>query len=362
MIEKLLYVTLAAVGIYYLVDLAVLSRVKKRAVYRAKLLNLLMLLSVLAGFAFAIKEMTLYLFLQIVLLNIVEMCVLVLATTGIVLIFKTSVTTNFAQGTVATVGAFAAAKLIIYLTANTAMPMSTKLILALVFSAVVTFLIGLFIDTVIFRNSRYSNPVGKQMITMGIVLVLFGLMPVLFGLLPLTIEAFSYFPYEIQLPNFPYPLILPAQNLIALLITVGMLVFLFAALRFTKWGLGVRATASNETVAGMMGVNTKLITALSWGIAGAFGGVAAFLFAPVGSSVTVSFMTPVQVNAFLASILGGFSSFGGPLVGAVLINLFSSIASFLNSVWTNVIVYVLVLLLVLVKPLGLFGKKTAKKV
>ncbi|MDP3131122.1 MAG: branched-chain amino acid ABC transporter permease, partial [Bacillota bacterium] len=261
MIEKLLYVTLAAVGIYYLVDLAVLRRVKKRAVYRAKLLNLLMLLSVLAGFAFAIKEMTLYLFLQIVLLNIVEMCVLVLATTGIVLIFKTSVTTNFAQGTVATVGAFAAAKLIIYLTANTAMPMSTKLILALVFSAVVTFLIGLFIDTVIFRNSRYSNPVGKQMITMGIVLVLFGLMPVLFGLLPLTVEAFSYDGQIINIPGM-FPLFLPNHNLIALFITIGMLVLLFAALRFTKWGLGVRATASNETVAGMMGVNTKLITAL----------------------------------------------------------------------------------------------------
>ncbi len=361
MIEKLLYVILAAVGLYELVDLAVLRRMKKRLVHRARLLNVLMLLVILTGFAFAIEAMTLYLFLQIVLLNIVEMCVLVLATTGIVLIFKTSVTTNFAQGTIATVGAFTAAKLIIYLTANSTMPMSTKLILALVSSAVVCFLIGLFIDTVIFRHSRYSNPVGKQMITMGIVLVLFGLMPVLFGLLPLTVEAFSYEGQIINLPNM-FPLFLPNHNLYALCITVAMLVTLFAALRFTKWGLGVRATASNETVASMMGVNTKLITALSWGIAGAFGGVAAFLFAPVGNAVTVSFMTPVQVNAFLASILGGFSSFGGPLVGAVLINLFSSIASAINSVWTNVIVYVLVLLLVLAKPLGLFGKKTAKKV
>ncbi|MFA5007161.1 MAG: branched-chain amino acid ABC transporter permease [Candidatus Izemoplasmatales bacterium] len=361
MLEKLLYVVLGAVGVYFAVDLLVFRRLAKRPLYRTRLQNALLLVAIVVGLLLAIREMTLYLFLQIVFLNIVEMCVLVLATTGIVLIFKTSVTTNFAQGTIATVGAYAAAKLIIRLTAETDLPTTTKLILAMIASAVVTFLIGLFIDTVIFRNSKYSNPVGKQMITMGIVLVLFGLMPVLFGLLPLTIEAFSYEGRIIEIPGM-MPLYLPYHNLIALAITVGMLVLLFAALRFTKWGLGVRATASNETVAGMMGVNTKVITALSWAIAGTFGGVAAFLFAPIGSGLSVAFMTPVQVNAFLASILGGFSTFGGPLVGAVMINLFSSIASAINSVWTNVIVYVLVLLLVLVKPLGLFGRKTAKKV
>ncbi len=360
MLEKILLVVASLFVVYFVVDFCFFQKQQKRPVYQQRLINGLLLAGILLSFYFAIAAMTPYLFIQIVLLNIVEMCVLILATTGIVLIFKTSVTTNFAQGTMATVGAFSAAKLIIYLTANTGYPMATKLILAMLFSAFISFLIGLFVDTVIFRHSRYANPVGKQMITMGLVLVLLGLMPILFGLLPLTIEAFSY---DTQIFTIGQNIfVVPNHNLYALAITVAMLVVLFLALRFTKWGLGVRATASNETVAGMMGVNTKLITAMSWAIAGAFGGVAAFLFAPVGSSVTVSFMTPVQVNAFLASVLGGFSTFGGPLVGAVLINLFQTVASFFNSVWTNVIVYVLILFLVLAKPLGLFGKKTAKKV
>jgi len=361
MFENILIVVACVVAVYYAVDLVFLRKQQKRPVYQQRLINLLLFLGILTVLVLAVREMTLYLFLQIFLLNIAELCVLILATTGIVLIFKTSVTTNFAQGTIATVGAFTAAKLILWLTANTGYAMPVKLALALVASAMTAFVIGLFVDTVIIRNSRYPNSIGKQMITMGLVLVLLGLMPLLFGLVPLTIEQFSY---DGKLINLTDTLILyvPDHNLFAAAVTAAMLVLLFAALRFTKWGLGVRATASSETVAGMMGVNTRLITAMSWAIAGVFGGVAAYLYAPVGSAVTVSFMTPVQVNGFLASVLGGFSTFGGPIVGAILINLFQSIASFYNSVWTNVIVYVLVLLLVLAKPLGLFGKKTAKKV
>lgn len=348
-------------ALYFLVDFVFFRKNPKKLVYRNCLLNALLALGILSALVMAVQEMTLYLFLQIFLLDLTPLCVLILATTGIVLIFKTSVTTNFAQGTMATVGAFAAAKTILLLTATTGLSMPVKLAVAMVVAALTSFLIGLFVDTVIIRNSKFPNAVGKQMITMGLVLVLFGLMPLLFGLIPLTIEQFSYEGQFIPLSETMI-LFVPDHNLFALVVTLVLLGLLFGALRFTKWGLGVRATASNEKVAGMMGVNTRLITAMSWAIAGAFGGVAAYLYAPVGSAVTSAFMTPMQVNGFLAAVLGGFSSFGGPIVGAILINVFASIASFFNSIWTNVIVYALVLLLVLAKPLGLFGKKTAKKV
>ena len=81
-------------------------------------------------------------------------------------------------------------------------------------------------------------------------------------------------------------------------------------------------------------------------------------------------MTTIQVNAFLACILGGFSTFYGPVVGAVLIPLASSCVGFLAnfpafsgiSRWQMVIVYVLLLIVILIKPEGIFGKKTVKKV
>ncbi len=346
--------------VYFLVDLLVFRKQLKRPLYRSRLINVLLVLGIGSVIYVTLKTFTWQLIVQIFLLNTVDLCILMLATTGVVLIFKTSVTTNFAQGMMATFGAFFAATVVIRLSGVAGMSLSTRLFLGLLAGVLISFLLGLFIDVAIIRRGRYVTSVGKQMITMGLVMVLMGLIPVLFGTNPITLPAFSY---DVELitigENF---LVIPTQNLYAIAITFAVLALLFAALRFTKWGLGVRATASSEIVASMMGVNTRVITAMSWAIAGGLGAIAAFFFASSGTQVQVASMVPVQVNAFMAAVLGSFASFGGSLIGAFLITLFSSVAPFFNDTWQNVIVYAIILLLVLAKPLGLFGKKTAKKV
>jgi len=291
-----------------------------------------------------------------------QVSVLALATTGIVLIFKTSTTTNFAQGVIATFGAFVAAKLIQYFALNyTEMTVTTSVFLAMIGAAISAFLIGIFVDSVIIRNSKDKTPVAKQMITMGLVLVLSGAMPIIFGKILLPIPKLSYEP-NIQFTLLGANLSITVHAYYALIITVVLLVVLFAMLRFTKWGLGVRATASNELVASMMGVNTKVITAMSWAIAGLLGGVAAVLLTPNATNVSVGLMIPTQVNAFMAGILGSFSSFLGPLVAAVLIPVLTGLLSLVVPLWQNAAVYLIILVIVLVKPMGLFGKKVAKKV
>ena len=149
--------------------------------------------------------------------------------------------------------------------------------------------------------------------------------------------------------------------LFCFLFATVILTVIFLALKFTKWGLGVRATASNEKVAQMMGINTKVITAMSWAIAAGLGTVAAIMYGS-GQDLNPSFMGGVQVNAFLACILGGLSTFYGPIVGAVLIPVFSNVFRYNFSAWADVIVYALILIVILIKPLGIFGKKIARKV
>jgi len=302
------------------------------------------------------------LFLTIVLNSIVQVCVLALATTGIVLIFKTSTTANFAQGMMATAGAFVAAKIIAYL-ASTYSDMNATwiVIVAMIIGALTSFVVGLSIDVAIIRQAKYPTPVGKQMITMGLVLVFTGLIPIIFGTLELRVNKLSYAPnMKFDIGAVTYSITVHAFY--AILITVGLLVILFSLLRFTKWGLGVRATASNELVASMMGVNTRVITALSWAIAGLLAGVAAVLWAPNSGALQVSFMLGTQVNGFLAAILGSFSSFAGPLVASLLIPILNNLMSVIATTWGNAIVYVIILVIVLVKPSGLFGKQIAKKV
>jgi branched-chain amino acid transport system permease protein len=120
----------------------------------------------------------------------------------------------------------------------------------------------------------------------------------------------------------------------------------------------------------MMGINTHVVTAVSWGLAGALGALAATINASSGTVVSGYFMTNYQVYAFLAGILGGFSTFHGPVIAALMIPLANNLVQyFVNMIgkpeltgWSMVIVYAVALVIIFFKPQGIFGKKIARKV
>lgn len=296
--------------------------------------------------------MTLQTVLQTILSNIHLAGVLVLATTGIMLVFRTSFTTNFAQGMMAIVGVFTAATLITKFEVN-------KWI-AVAIGIAISFLLGLFIDTMIIRKAKNVNVVGKQMITMGLVIIIAALIPLVYGTIPLEFGRFIEGNLDFTLGSMN--LYITNNGLLTIGVAGLIVTIIFISLYFTKWGLGVRATASNEMVASMMGINTRVITAMSWSIAGGCGAVAAILLASQSGTVDSTMMTSVQVNGFLASVLGGFGSFYGPIIGAIIIPLSKALIAIFNSLWSGVILYSLILLIVLIKPIGLFGKKVNKKV
>jgi len=303
--------------------------------------------------------MQIFAYLQILVGVIPSMCAGILATFAVTLIFKTSYTTNFAQGVISAIGA--------YITVELTMEHGLPLWFVLTASVVIAFVIGVLIDVVIFRNGRYVNVLGKQIITMGLISIFIGLIPFVFKVA--KNESLPAFPFIHLTQGFMLGEVFIQYNtLIGAGITVVMLVAVFVMLQKSKWGLSVRATASNETVAGMMGINTKVITAVSWGIAGAFGAVAAIIYIGNVSLASGYVMTSTQINAFLAGILGGFATFYGPILGAVIIYLLNVVIGCicihapLLSTWKSAIVYFIVMLLVLWKPQGLFGKKMVKKV
>ncbi len=298
-------------------------------------------------------------YINIFLGTIPSMCAGILATFAITLIFKTSYTTNFAQGVISAVGAYVAMELCM----KNGLPLWATTLIAIV----VCFVIGVFIDVAIFRTGRNVNTLGKQIITMGLISLFVGLIPFVFSIANAeTGYTLTFFPtsaaFVVGGVRFSY------NTLLYTGITIAIIAVLFIVLRFSKWGLSVRATASNEIVAGMMGVNTKIITAISWGIAGALGAVAAIIYVGNISLSNGLVMTTTQINAFLAGILGGFATFYGPIVGAVIIYLLNAVVGCITvvvpelSMWKSAIVYIIVMLLVLLRPQGLFGKRTVKKV
>lgn len=275
------------------------------------------------------------------------------------MIFKTSTTTNFAQGSIAALGC--------YVTTYFVMRAGGNYYLGIALGLIVGIACGLVIDIFIFRKGRMVNAIGKQIITMGLVSVIIGVIPLIFG----AEEAPKIPPFitgNLIIPMGGKEIVFTYHSLVCVGITLVVVAVIFLLLKFSKWGLGVRATASNETTAELMGVNTHVITAVTWAIAGGLAVLAAVMLAGGSGSLTPTFMTKFQVNAFLAGILGGFSTFYGPIVGAVIIPFAISSVGFLGNYnsaflnWNEVIVYILMLIIILIKPQGLFGKKIAKKV
>ena len=307
-------------------------------------------------------------FLSTICGSLLSVCVTALSAFAVTIIFRTSTTANFAQGSVAAFGC--------YVVADCLNKHGIPVYLGVFIGVAAGVLIGLFIDVMVFRRGRHVGELGKQIITMGFVSLFLGGIPLVFGT-PESIPFESFYNTtkhgvnsNVIIQAFGGEIVLTKHALICAAITAVVLGVLFVLLKYSKWGLGVHTTASSEFTSELMGINTHVITALSWALACALGVLAAVMYAGGGAMINASFMGTIQVNAFLACILGGFSTFYGPVVGAVLIPVLSNCVGFAAnfrafgsiSRWQMVIVYMILMIVILIKPQGLFGKKLVKKV
>ena len=272
-----------------------------------------------------------------------------LATLGIIIIFRTSRATNFAQGTIGMFNAFVATVVVI----NLGIPAWLAAIIGMI-SAFVT---GVIIDLVIIRQAKRANVGSKQIITFGIILVLLGIAPMLFGSIPLGFPRFlSAGGFEIAGAPLSY------NGLLNILLGLSIMCGLFYFLQKTRWGLAVRVTASNTQTARLMGVPTNFVTMGAWAVAAALGTLSALMFAP-NWVVTVALMENIQINALIAGVLGGFQTFHGPVIAAYMIAISRNLVNFyISSTWAESILYGLILLFIVFRPNGLIGKKIVKKV
>lgn len=288
-------------------------------------------------------------FLQLFFSSIETGSVYALAALGIIIIFRTSRMTNFAQGSLGMISAFIATYALMLTGMNTWM--------AVVVGMLGAFGIGIVIDRTIMRHAKKVSPVSKQIITFGLIMLLLGVAPMIFGSTPLN------FPRLIMDGAVKIGEASVTHNAL-LNISMGLVIMLmlFWFLQKTKWGLAVRVTASNETTAQMMGVPTGLVTMGAWAVAAALGGLSAMMLAPA-ITVNVAMMENVQINALIACVLGGFQTFYGPVLGAYIIGLSKNMLSYyVSSTWGDAILYALILLFIVFRPNGLIGRKRIKKV
>lgn len=288
-------------------------------------------------------------FLQILFSSLETGSVYALAALGIIIIFRTSKTTNFALGTMGMFNAFIATFMVI----NAGLPAWAAAIVGMI----TAFICGVLVDIIIMRRGKKINAVGKQIITFGIIMLFLGIAPMIFGSTPLNFPQFiTTGAISIMGASISYNAIL--NIVVGLILMAGLFYFL----QVSKWGLAVRVTASNEQTAKLMGVPTSLVTMGAWAVAAALGTLAALMLAPA-ITVNVSMMDNVQTNALIACVLGGFQTFYGPVIGAYIIGFGRNLLTFyVSSTWGDPLLFAFILMFIVLRPNGLIGKKIVKKV
>ena len=211
-------------------------------------------------------------------------------------------------------------------------------------------LIALVVEELGIRPSRSRSHLVLIFLTIGLSIILRGLMKLVWGKNRLAVPSLS--------GESPLHLlgasILP-QTLWILGLTALTIVLLVLFFRRTSLGLAMRAVAANEAAAAVVGLKVWRVKAASFALAGALGGLAGCLVTPI---TTLSYDVGVLLGlkGFAAAILGGFGSFPGAILGGLTLGLLESLgAAYLSSAYKDVIAFVVLLLVLFVRPRGLLG-------
>ena len=296
-------------------------------------------------------------FIQLVFSGLALGCDYALIALGFTIIFKASEVINFAQGEFLLVGT--------YVVSVAMFSWRLGFIPALLMGIVVTALIGVIFERVVLKRMIGRPPFTIIMVTIGLdVLLLTGV--------TMLVGAKS--------PGSPAPFdILSAVNvggvefgvnaIASIIVTIVICVALYAFLRFTRYGLAMRATAIDQEAARAMGIRISTIYALAWGISGAIatiGGV--FLSAGAGNPVFDVGLGQSALVAFPAIILGGLDSIPGAVVGGVVIGMVYVLtqgyeaSGALGANFHTIAPYLVMILVLLIRPYGLFGTRKVERV
>ncbi len=156
-------------------------------------------------------------------------------------------------------------------------------------------------------------------------------------------------------------LVISQTDISVVVATIILCAVLYAFFTHTRLGIAMQASSQNQLAAYYMGIPVKAVFSMIWGISAAVAAAAGILLAP--TTLIDTSMGFIGLKAFPAAVLGGFGSIPGAVVGGLIIGIIETLAGFyLPPGFKNVAAYVVLLIVLVVRPQGLFGQKTGKRV
>jgi len=270
---------------------------------------------------------------------------------ALVMIYEATDVVNFAQGEMAMFATYVCWTLL-----DAGMPYWA----AFFATMAIAFAGGVALERIIIR------PVEAAPI-LTIVIVTIGLL-VIFNSLAGWIYSYIQKPFASPFPKEPLKfggIVFGSHDLGQIIVTLIVLLCIYLFFRFTPLGLAMRAAAQNPVSSRLVGIRVGWMLALGWGLAAMFGAVAGMMVAPV-LFLDPNMMGGVQIYAFAAATLGGFTSPLGAVVGGLIVgvveNLVGTYVKFIGTELKLTVALAMIIIVLLVKPSGLFGRTVVKRV
>jgi branched-chain amino acid transport system permease protein len=282
--------------------------------------------------------------LQIVFWGLYAGCIYILLATGLNLIFGVMKIVNFAHGEFLMIGAYITATIFLFTGLN---PYAI-----IILSMMALIVIGAIVERLCFRPILGTSKLNEIFLSIGLIYIF-------------TNSAAMIWGDEWQSIKSPYagititvgPLNIPLDYIIIIVTTAVILCGLFLFLKKTKTGREMRATSQNRKGAMLVGINVERMDILSFGIGCALAAAAGTLWVVSGQVFNPYMGSIPAVKAFAIIILGGLGSIPGAIIGGLIYGIAENGAAyFLGGVWKDAISFIILIIVLVIRPTGLFGE------
>ncbi len=273
---------------------------------------------------------------------------------------------NFAHGDVLMIGAMAGITILkIVQSVAPGLPGIVKLGIAIVGAIPVCVAVNLLIERVAYRRLRNAPRLAPLITAIGVSILLQTFAMMIWGRSPI--------PFPQVMPSESYhvfgALITPTQVMLLVLATVSMLGLVFMVEK-TRMGRAMRATAENPRVAGLMGVDSNRVIVMTFAIGAALAAVAGVMWGATYASAQFAMGFVPGLKAFSAAVLGGIGNIYGAMVGGILLGLIESLGAgyigdltgnFLGSQYQDIFAFVVLIIVLTLRPSGIMGERVADR-
>ena len=281
-------------------------------------------------------------FFQLLIIGLSIGFLYALAALGFVMIFKSSSVLNFAHGELLAIGAF----LFLVLSAWAKVP----IIVAFAVTLAGSFILGFIVERFFLRPLIGEALIQVIMLTVGLAAMFKGLLLFIFGGDIHVYPKFLPESLNIDMGSFQIPAVYIATFIIGILFLILFGLFF----KYSSQGIYMRSVADNQPAALSLGVHVRRVFALSWAIAALVCAMSGIVLG-ILNGISVHDLSMIGLKVFPVVILGGLDSIGGAIVGGVIIGLLETFTGWYSSSLKEIIPYIVLVLILMIRPYGLFG-------